>query len=85
MFALFTVVVCLLVLLVPMALIGLVFVFLFGEEAAGPMFATLFVYGIGIYMIFMIDPYIGMYFIVIPAAIFFIYAATSAVSKITGG
>jgi len=70
--------------LLVMGLIGFVFVFIFGEEAAGPIFSSLFVYGMGVYMIFLIDPYIGTYFIVIPAALFFIYVATKAVQKITG-
>jgi cation transporter-like permease len=67
-----------------MGLIGWLFVYLFGEESAGPIFASLFVYGMVVYMIFLIDPYIGAYFIVIPAALFFIYVATKAVQKITG-
>jgi hypothetical protein len=84
MFTIFTVLVCLLVLMIPMALIGLALVLAVGEEAAGPIFASLFVYGIVTYMIFNIDVYVGMYFIVVPAAIFFIYLATAAVKKITG-
>jgi len=84
MFTLFGILLLLFGFLLLMSLIGFVFVFLFGEEAAGPIFASLFVYGMVVYMIFLIDPYIGAYFIVIPAALFFIYAATKAVQKITG-
>jgi len=84
MFTLFAILLLLVGFLLLMGLIGFVFVFLFGEEAAGGIFASLFVYGLGIYMVFMIDPYIGMYFIIIPAALFFIYVATKAVQKITG-
>jgi len=67
-----------------MGLIGWLFMYIFGEESAGPVFASLFVYGMVTYMIFNIDEYIGMYFIVIPAALFFIYFSTKAVQKITG-
>jgi hypothetical protein len=84
MFTLFAILLLLFGFLLLMCLIGFVFVFLFGEEAAGPMFASLFFYGMSTYMIFLIDPYIGTYFIVIPAALFFIYVATKAVQKITG-
>jgi len=84
MFTTFAVLVCLLVLIIAMALIGLALVLVVGEEAAGPTFASLFVYGVVTYMIYNIDVYVGMYFIVIPAALFFIYVSTKAVQKITG-
>lgn len=56
----------------------------FIEDCGGLLFVALLFYGVGVYFVFTLDPFIGMFMIFVPLALFAVISFYRIVAFFTG-